>query len=162
MLLFLLQGYGMAWRRQNINMFQLLFQLVLLQVSLQSDAYSFNWNSALICSYSKPSTFLLQSQEGNTPCFWPMSNQVPADSRTKRPVSSSSILSTVNSLTSGSNKSSSSSSSSRHVPVVSQLSLSRPQCSFVHIDGVQCGAVTWNKYVKMCFAIFEASRFKGA
>lgn len=44
---------------------------------------------------------------------------------------------------SGSNKS----TTSRYVPVASQLSLSRPQCSFVHIDGVQCGAITWNKYV---------------
>lgn len=76
------------------------------------------------------------------------------ESQTNRPVSSSSI-SAVNSLTSGSNKS----SSSRYVPVVSQLSLSRPQCSFVHIDGVQCGAVTWNKYVTMGFAIFESNYF---
>ena len=102
--------------------------------------------------------FLVQSQVGNIPRSWPKSNQVSEESQTNRSVSSSSKLSAVYSPTSGSNKS----SSSRHVPVVSQLSLSRPQCSFVHIDGVQCGAVTWNKYVTMCFAIFEASHLKRA
>lgn len=106
-----------------------------------------NWNSALKGWYSKPSTFLLQSQEGSIPFGWSKSNQVAVEGQTNRPVPSSSILSTANSLTTGSNKS----SSPRHVPVVSQLSLSRPQCSFVHIDGVQCGAVTWSKYVTFCF-----------
>ena len=101
---------------------------------------------------------LLQSQVGSIPRSWPKSNQVSEESQTNRSASSGSLSSTANSVTLGSNKS----SSSRHVPVVSQLSLSRPQCSFVHIDGVQCGAVTWNKYVTMCFAIFEASHFKRA
>lgn len=56
---------------------------------------------------------------------------------------------------SSSSPGSSKSPSSRYIPGFSQLSLSRPQCSFVHIDGVQCGAITWNKYCSYHQRVFK-------
>ena len=68
-------------------------------------------------------------------------NTVTTESEKMASVPSHSLSSPKSSLGTGSVKG----SSSRHIPGFSQLSLSRPQCSFVHIDGVQCGAATWNK-----------------
>lgn len=67
-----------------------------------------------------------------------------------RPSITSSFSSSTNSLSPGSSK-----SSSRYTPGFSQLSLSRPQCSFVHIDGVQCSAKTWNKYCSYHQRVFK-------
>ncbi|KAL9957618.1 hypothetical protein ACROYT_G034538 [Oculina patagonica] len=92
-----------------------------------------------------------ENQQDITSCTVSKSNKVTLESQTNRAVSSSSIFA-VSSLTSGSNKS----TTSRYVPVASQLSLSRPQCSFVHIDGVQCGAITWNKYCSYHQRVFKS------
>ncbi|KAJ7389246.1 hypothetical protein OS493_032714 [Desmophyllum pertusum] len=94
----------------------------------------------------------VESQQDTITCaVSSKSSTVTMEGRTNRPVNSGSI-SSVTSLSSGSNKS----STSRYVPLVSQLSLSRPQCSFVHIDGVQCGAITWNKYCSYHQRVFQS------
>ena len=112
--------------------------LLLVKLSVQSIFACF-----ALTDQSKNHVFtvrFLQSQEEATPCVVSKSNSVTTDSETHHPVVSSST-SKVTSLGAGSVKS----AASRYIPVFSQLSLSRPQCSFVHIDGVQCGAITWNK-----------------
>lgn len=82
------------------------------------------------------SSLFCQELEDTTSCAATKSNKATGESEERL-----SVLTNTSPVRSGSVKP----SASRYLPVLSQLSLSRPQCSFVHIDGVQCGAVTWNK-----------------